>query len=222
MPIQNPRIPAVLELVRLAGFAAHGQSIHSARIAEESLDSLRLEDFVLEASMCEKLRLEAAHWIRADLRDVKIEQSDLSNAIWSTGSAHRVEIADSRLTGFAAPESAFRDVIFNSCKMNLCGFRFAKMENAAFIECDLRGADFFSAALKAVRFERCDLSESSFERCTMTAVDFRSSGLVGLKSVEGLSGSIIDSVQMIDLGPQMAQFCGIQVLDAQDPTLSRD
>jgi uncharacterized protein YjbI with pentapeptide repeats len=77
----------------------------------------------------------------------------------------------------------------------------------------VRGAQ--GARLASVRFSDCRLAEADFTKATFSRVDFRGSELAGLGgSLLGLGGAIIDSLQLMDLSPQLAAELGIKVEQA--------
>ncbi len=85
--------------------------------------------------------------------------------------------------------------------------------NVRFAGCDLTESDFYHARLTHVAFEDCMMDKSEFSGATLDKVDFRTSDVSNLRGVFSLRGAIIDSSQLIALGPLLAAQVGINVID---------
>lgn len=216
MKVQSPRLPKTLEPLDAGGFSTGpGATFHGVTISGIAED-LHVSNLIAEASQLARMGLRNSRIDQPDFRDVELTNCDLSNAAWSGWSGQRVALTECRMTGFASPEGRLGDVSFKDCRMDLCSFRFGKLESVLFSNCDLKGADFFACTLKSVAFENCDLTDATFERCEMAQVDFRSSNIAGLRTVDGLSGAILDTGQMLDLAPRMAVALSITVRDRDE------
>jgi uncharacterized protein YjbI with pentapeptide repeats len=149
------------------------------------------------------------------LVDVRGERLSATSGDWRGASLLRVELREARLTGLDLGEAKLREARFVGCKLDYANFRFAAIEYVSFEDCVLGRADFQGARLDSVRFDGCQLGEADFTKATLQRVDFRGSDLTGLAgSLLGLRGAIVDSLQLIDLSPQLAAELGIRVEQA--------
>ena len=156
----------------------------------------------------------------ADLRglrlvDIRGERISATSGDWRGAGLLRVELREARLTGLDLGEAKLREVRFAGCKLDYANFRFAAVEYVSFEDCVLSRADFQGAELDSVRFAGCQLGEADFTKATLDRVDFRGSDVAGLGgSLLGLRGAIVDSLQLMDLSPQLAAELGIVVEQA--------
>lgn len=160
------------------------------------------------AVLCDNARLSAVAMRRAHFEDTVFRGCDLSNLDARQVFASRVEIVDSRATGFCAPESDWRDALFHNSKFNLCQFRHAKLERARFQECDLREADFQNADLRGVIFQDCDLRGAQFSFAKLQNADFSTCQTEDLNiDATALRGLIVSPLQ----AAQLSAILGLQV-----------
>lgn len=146
------------------------------------------------------------------LTDVRAERLDVAGGDWRGAGLLRVELHEARLTGLDLGEAHLREVRFVGCKLDYANFRHSAVECVSFEDCVLAQADFQGARLDSSRFERCQLGGADFTKATLARVDLRGSELAGLAgSLLGLRGAIVDSLQLMDLAPQLAAEMGIQV-----------
>jgi uncharacterized protein YjbI with pentapeptide repeats len=186
-----------LERVRVAGEDAE---LHAPRL---SLDTVR----------CEGLRIAAAHLPRLRAYMTWWEDCDLSNADMSNADIRHAVLRRSRLTGLGAVEASLRDVLVESCKLDLANWRFAHLERVEFRACVLSDADFSSATLRTVRFDGCDLSAAQFAHAVLDDVDLRGSQLERIGGLDGLRGARIGNEQLLELAPALAAHLGLHVED---------
>ncbi len=173
--------------------------------ADRELEGIALAGTVLDGADLRGLRLV----------DVRGERVSATSGDWRGGGLVRVELREARLTGLDLGEAKLREVRFAGCKLDYANFRFATVEYVSFEDCVLNRADFQGAKLDSVRFEGCRLGEADFTKATLSRVDFRGSDIAGLGgSLLGLRGAIVDSLQLMDLSPQLAAELGIAVEQA--------
>jgi uncharacterized protein YjbI with pentapeptide repeats len=78
----------------------------------------------------------------------------------------------------------------------------------------LRDVDFGEAKLDGVTFAGSRLERARFGRATLKKADFRGAVTIDLADgYESLSGAVIDTGQLLDLAPALAQALGITVKD---------
>jgi len=173
-----------------------------ALVADRELDGIALAPVALDDADMRGLRL----------RDVRAEALSATSGDWRSASLLRVELREARLTGLDLGEARLREARFRGCKLDYVNFRHAEIEYVSFEDCVLAQADFQGARLDSVRFEGCQLAAAHFTKATLSRVDLRGSELAGLGgSLLGLRGAVVDSLQLIDLAPQLAAELGIAV-----------
>jgi uncharacterized protein YjbI with pentapeptide repeats len=173
-----------------------------ALTAERELEGVALAPTALDDTDLRGLRIV----------DVSAEQLSVASGDWRSSSLLRVELREARLTGLDLGEARLREVRFRGCKLDYVNFRHAEIEYVSFEDCVLAQADFQGAHLTSVRFEGCQLAAADFTKATLSRVDLRGSELAGLGgSLLGLRGAVVDSLQLIDLAPQLAAELGIAV-----------
>lgn len=116
-----------------------------------------------------------------------------------------------RLTGTDLSRAALKDVAFVGCKLDLANFRFAKLERVKFIDCMLHETDFQGAGLTNVVFQNCQLEKVEFAQCNLKDVDARSSWLYNIRGWSSLRGLILDTSQLVTLGPELALELGLRI-----------
>ncbi|MFF4415423.1 pentapeptide repeat-containing protein [Streptosporangium sp. NPDC001559] len=148
---------------------------------------------------------------RAEFTDVELERCDLSNMTARASAMHRARTSASRLTGMAWSECVFRDVVFDSCRADLAGFRFSTFKSVVFRDCAMPEATFQNADLRGARFERCDLTRAQFSNAQMEGTRFADCDLSGIAGVTSLRGAIIKSQDARGLVHALASAMGITV-----------
>lgn len=178
--------------------------------AEALAEERELEGVAIAGTVLDGVQLRGLRLV-----DVRGERVSASSGDWRESGLQRVELREARLTGLDLGEAKLREARFVGCKLDYANFRFAAVEYVSFEDCVLVRADFQGAKLTSVRFEGCQLGEADFTKATLDRVDFRGSDVAGLGgSLLGLRGAIVDSLQLMDLSPQLAAELGIAVEQA--------
>jgi uncharacterized protein YjbI with pentapeptide repeats len=153
-----------------------------------------------------------------DLRDVtdgRIEHGELANIRAFRSSLQRVELHLCRLTGAELAEASWQDVTLTECRLDLTGFRFARLERVVFRDCNLEEADFAGATLRDVLFERCRLRLAVVSGVKTERVDLLGCDLEGLSGVEALRGARMRWDDVVQNAALFARALGIEVADAE-------
>jgi uncharacterized protein YjbI with pentapeptide repeats len=130
------------------------------------------------------------------MRDVRVEESDLASLVLRGGLVERVEIVSTRLTGATFIEAQLKSVLFRECKMDFALLRMARLQQCVFERCNLSDADFYGADLSGAVFRDCDLSRADLSDARLDRADLRGCRLDGLKGTpETMSGMIISPDQ---------------------------
>jgi len=104
------------------------------------------------------------------------------------------------------------DVAFRGCRLDLAGFRFARLHRVVFEDCILREADFAQARCRSVRFDACDLTGAGFAGARFDASELRGCTLEGITGVDGLRGAALEWTEIVGLAGTLAGALGIRVL----------
>lgn len=122
------------------------------------------------------------------LRDVTLHDCDLSNLQVRDAAIQRVEIAQSRLTGFGITGDASHLRITDSTLV-LGSFGASRLRAVVFDQVDLREASFVRADLSFVTFTDCRLEGADFRDARLTKCAIRGTsldGVLGIASMRGL------------------------------------
>lgn len=178
---------------------------HLASIAPErrDLESVRLDGTDLERRGLRGLRMV----------DVEAEGIVAANGDWGGALLRRVCFRGARLTGLNLGEAKLEDARFVDCKLDYANFRHATIDHVSFEGCVLSDADFQGAEIYATAFPGSRLQGTDFTKAELAHVDLRGAELAPGGSLLGLRGAIVDSLQLIDLAPQLAAELGIAVED---------
>ncbi len=136
---------------------------------------------------------------------MRARDTTLANARVTTG----------RLTGARWTDCGFRDVLFQSCRADLAGFRFSRFKDVVFRDCTLTEADFQEADLRGVRFERCRLAGAQFSGAAMEGARFEECDLYGIGGAASLRGVVVRSDDLQSLARSLAGAMGIVIEDAE-------
>lgn len=163
---------------------------------------------VFDESLLRKCLLSGTRFPDLRVRDVRLEQGDLSNAQWLGANLLRAEIDASRLTGCNLGDGQLQDVVIRNCPAPYLVLNGARVQRALFVDCDLSHSTFEGARLDQVAFRNCNLSGTRFSGVRLKAVDFRSSQIAGIQlPLEALRGAIIDPQQALTV----AALTGVQI-----------
>lgn len=212
MKIQAPKLPVQLD--ELSAPSLHDDKLFEdqrimvldaigARVTNASFDECELVKPLLSQARLEKLQL----------RDVRIIGGDCTATNASDGGSLRVTFDDVRMTGFDASRSTYKEVCFKNCKLDMANFRFAKLKNVLFEDCNLTDCDFQSAQLANVTFRNCTLQKVLLSNAVCKQVDMRTSQINNLIGWRSASGVVIDSAQLVQIAPELAQELKITVAD---------
>lgn len=159
----------------------------------------------------------------------QLRRARLSDVWFGDARLVAVDLAESSLTdvwlngcvfaGVQAFSCVGRRVLFRGGKLDSVNFRDCKLTDVVFEDCVLRDVDFGSAKLVRVRFPGCQFVNVDFTKAACSSVDLRGARLgtsdtPGIKAgYDSLSGTRIDSVQLMTLAPILAHHLGIKVAD---------
>lgn len=154
-------------------------------------------------------RLRGARFGDVWLREVRLVGTEMMETGWQDAA-----FAASVLAGVQAFGAALRRVVFSGCKLDSVNLRGATLTDVEFTDCLLRDVDLAGATIKRASFRGCTLRGVELTGAKLHQVDLRGAELGLSGGHESLRGAIIDSVQLLDLAPALAQSIGITVRDA--------
>jgi uncharacterized protein YjbI with pentapeptide repeats len=147
-----------------------------------------------------------------DALDARIENGEFANERAVRSSLRRVELHLCRMTGADLAEATWIDVVLTDCRVDLAGFRYAKLERVVFRDCRLEEADFGAASFKDVVFERCSLQRATFASSKNERLRFERCDLSGATGAEALRGASMRFDDVLQNAPVFAQALGIEIL----------
>ena len=193
-----------------------GFVIEDALVADADWSSVAAAGGRVLRSRLDGVRLAGARMRSLRLTDVIIRDADLSNADWGSAELNRVVFERCRMTGFGGAGLEASDVRFSECALDLANLRGVSLRAVEFDDCGLDDADLAGAKLQSVRFAHSRLRRVLIDGLRLERVDFRGSALDPDGDITALRGAIIDSLQIVELGPLLARGLGITVRDGED------
>ncbi|GBQ04081.1 hypothetical protein SSP531S_55710 [Streptomyces spongiicola] len=166
-------------------------------------------DCALRDCVLEQTSLVRARFVDSVLTGVRGVGADLAGA-----SLRDSEIVDARLGGVQLHGAALERVLVRGGKIDYLNLRDARLTDVVFEGCVLSEPDFGAARLERVEFRECVLRRADFAGARMRDVDLRRvTELDVARGVEGLSGAVISTAQLMDLAPVFAAQLGVRVED---------
>lgn len=149
------------------------------------------------------------------LDDVTVSRCRWIGGDWSESQLVAVQIAESAMAGVQAYRSYWRRVVLRDCKLDSLNLRGAKLQEVEFRDCDLTEVDLTDATLIDVTFPGSALRRARLTKVTPKKVDFRGARELDVaQGWESLRGTTIDSRQLAEVAPALANAMGIVVRDA--------
>ena len=192
----------------LAGLRLERVALRRVAFDERAAPDLRLDECVLD-----DVRLDGCEAAGLALADVHVEGGSWANLRAVRGSLTRVEARELRATGADFAETGLQDVTFESCRLDLASFRFARLVRVAFRDCRLEEADFHGATLSSVRLEGCVLAGASVDGASFSQSELRDCDLTGLGGAGSLGGVRMPWGDVIQLAGLLAAAAGIELID---------
>lgn len=208
--VSKPTLPAQLEELTV-GTMGTGVEFENGFIADVDWSAVEARRLSLETVRLEHMNMTAAKLRDGSWLDVYIQGSQGGGADLGGLTARRILIEGSRMSGCIMSEADLRDAQWLGNKLDMMNFRFAKLKNVIFKDCDLTEVDFSGANLLNILFQNCRLERANFDAATMVNVDLTSSQLLDLKGVTGLAGATIGYDQLAAMAPSIANELGIKL-----------
>jgi uncharacterized protein YjbI with pentapeptide repeats len=120
-----------------------------------------------------------------------------------------VSIEGSRLGSAEFYESTWKSVRFSHCRIGYLNLRGAHLRDVLFDDCVIDELDLGAATANRVSFTNTQVDTLDLTRSVLTNVDLRSLEVRHLTGVEHLKGATINSHQLAELAPFLANHLGI-------------
>jgi uncharacterized protein YjbI with pentapeptide repeats len=173
-------------------------SFERLRFADADLSDLRLHEADLTAAsfvdvLASRLDAPVLKAPRMRMRDVRLEGSRVGSAELYDSTLSSVHITDCRLGFVNLRGSKITDLLITDCAIE---------------ELDLRGTAGMRVAFARTTIGTLDLADSS-----LTHLDLRGAEILDLDTPDGLRGAVLDSNQLMALGPVFARHFRVRVED---------
>ncbi len=186
-----------------------GEPIEAARADALDLAQKKLSRLVLKEAVLCRLSFAGTGILSVRLRDVRLCNCDLSNAVFRGIEATRVEFIGCRLLGLKVIECHWQDVLVEGCDGRYAQFNDGHLRRCEFrstqlMEADLRGSDIQGTIFSDVGLQRADVTGAKLDQADLRGADI--DGLI-LRAGDA-RGAIITPVQAMDL----ARLLGVTIL----------
>ena len=218
---QKPRISPNLESSALLDkpFSDH-EEYGSLQLEHDAIHDVDADLVIIENSTFSKIDFKncTLHKPRItnvifDGCDFSLRTGDFKNNTWRESLFNRIEFINCHTLGFVLAECHFNNVLFRNCHGKYWSFRFSKLVNCRFEDCNLIEADFQNCDLSGVDFVNCQLRGSDFFDANLNHTDVRGSNIdnlrIGTKEVKGM---IVEPHQAL----QLTHLLGIDIRAASD------
>jgi len=149
---------------------------------------------------------------RARLNEVWFDRTRWVSSNLAEGDWLDVTVLRGSFSGVEAYGAKLRRVTFQECKIDTLNLRGATVQDVVFDRCQLTEVDLGGATLNNVTFPASTVRRMRLDKSTLTKVDFRGAAEFDVVSgCESLRGAVIDSTQLAELAPALAQALGILV-----------
>jgi uncharacterized protein YjbI with pentapeptide repeats len=167
-------------------------------------------EIVLDASLFNRVNFSDCNLSKSKISDCIFENCDFANMLAEKGNFYRSEIKNSRCIGLQISEGILEDVLFFQSVLDISSFRFAKLKNICFDECELNEADFIGTSMENIIFKSCKMKDSEFSQAKLKNVDFRGSDLTNIHiDKNNVDNLIVDTGQAIYL----SSLFGLKIKD---------
>lgn len=185
----------------------HHELIH---VVDGDLSEEEFDDLTLEKVCCESVVFNQVTIDDLTVLDSSFSKCSFAGAVIEHSHFTRTELVSTRLQGIQLTELSATDTAFITSKLNDANFRYAKLKNVLFRQCDLTAADFIGATLENVVFEDCELNGVNFSQATLKNIDLSGSRITDVViSPEAIKEVFVDTGQAIYL----SSLFGLKIKD---------
>lgn len=192
-------IPAVLTPIEQLASPPE-ESLRNARLSGLHWIGAQAAVFEAEGCVLERLRLGEASFGSIRWKDVRVIGCDLANLHARRLCLERVEFIDCRLTGLAADDHDWQDVLVRNADGRYANLQRGRFRNCEFADVQWQEADLREAELRGCVVRNCRLERADLRGAALAGVDFRGSQVEEmLVGVTDLRGAIVDPAQAVVL-----------------------
>lgn len=185
--------------------------LDGALVEDDRRQPVRADQIVVTESELRGVHIDAGDAPGLRLSDVVFRACDLSNVDGREGWLRRVEIHESRLTGFGLAGGTVQDLRVIDSSLALGTLAFAKLKDVIFERVDLTEACLLEAQLKRVAFIDCRLAGTDFRAAKLNGCTIRGTSLEGVVGVESLRGLSMPWVDVLESAGALAAALGINI-----------
>jgi uncharacterized protein YjbI with pentapeptide repeats len=216
-PMREPKGPKIPQVLTPAGRAdaelADDGEYRSLEYGPLAMTGFEVEDVEFERCRFNETGFAGVTLRRAGFTDVAFKGCDLANLQLVNSRMFNSTVTNCRMTGTHLSEGGLRDVVFQACRADLAGFRFASLRDVVFRDCNLSEASFQNAELRNVRFENCKLMATQFSNADMNSTRFSDCDLAGVAGIESFNGAIVSNADAQSLLYALTSALGITIED---------
>jgi uncharacterized protein YjbI with pentapeptide repeats len=210
-----PDLPAELTAASLPAAELHDGAVHAGLfVAGADLSGREAAGAELDKCRYRDVSFAQGRLSRVRVTDVEFDRCDLANLRARDSSVRRSMVTATRMTGLSWITGVIRDVIFDSCRIDLGYFSATRFFTVVFRDCRLDQANFGDTELSDVQFDRCDLTGAQFSGARLADTRFSGCELSRLSGVTSLRGATITASDAMSLTGIFAEALGIRIEDA--------
>lgn len=218
-------VPQALEDLPYAPYLEtfQGNLTRAAEYNELHFADTEFEDFDAGSSHVSESAITGVAFTNGRLPRTRFNDVWMNRTRWvstSLAEASWLEVAvlGSVFAGVEAFGARLRRVTFQECKVNALNLRGAALQDVVFDRCELDEVDLGQATLTSVTFPGSAVRRMRLDKSTLNKVDLRGAAELDIASgCESLRGAVIDSIQLTELAPALAQTLGIVIKDRWRP-----
>jgi uncharacterized protein YjbI with pentapeptide repeats len=156
-----------------------------------SADNEEIDEVKISTSIVHSLSFQSSTVEDLSIIDAFLFAANFAGAVFNHTFFERARLSKCRLQGTQLMECIARDTVIEKSKCNDVSFRFAKMENIVFLDCEMENTDFSGAHLKNVLFRNCNLKKSQFSHAKLHHVSLKESDIQGIAIDKDSFGDVI-------------------------------
>jgi uncharacterized protein YjbI with pentapeptide repeats len=194
-------LPAIGDLVPVDAEALFADERIEESLAQNLiLSGQKIESLVVWNSIFDNVSLASSKIGKLRLRDVRLVNCDLSNAILHGFDATRIEFINCRMTGMRAIECHWEDTLVENCDLRYVQLSESHIRSSEFKSCNLSEADLQGVNFEGAIFSNAILRQADLSRAKLQGIDLRGAEIEGfIVRPEDLRGAIFNVGQAIDL-----------------------
>jgi uncharacterized protein YjbI with pentapeptide repeats len=172
-----------------------------------------LEDVVFEDCAFDGVVVDGAGLRRARLITVVLDRLAAAELAAPYSFWRDVRISGSRIGAAELFDADWDSVTVERSKLDFANLRGARLTDVVFEGCQLGELDLGGVTAQRVAFRDCRIGTLDVTGAHLVDVDLRTSELRALRGIDGLAGATIDTPQLAELAPLLAEAAGLSVED---------